>query len=59
MYVCVFVCFVFQNEEIPMSEMSYPEGSMQSPTSAPPLVGGIRIYPPGPGPNPPPVSHAH
>lgn len=50
---------MLQNEEIPMAEMSYPEGGMQSPTTAPPLVGGIRMYPPGPGPNPPPVSHAH
>lgn len=33
----------FQDEEIPMADMSYPEGS----THAPP-PGGVRIYPPAP-----------
>lgn len=49
---------VFQSEDIPLSDMMYPESGMQSPTSAP-MVGSIRHYPTGPGPNPPPVSHAH
>lgn len=42
-----------------MSEMMYPpETGIQSPTSGA-VVGSIRHYPTGPGPNPPPVSHAH
>lgn len=42
-----------------MSEMMYPsETGLQSPTSGA-VVGSIRHYPTGPGPNPPPVSHAH
>lgn len=59
---CECVAYLFQSDDIPMSDMMYPEGGMQSPTSAP-MVASIRHYPPGPpgGPNqpPPPVSHAH
>ena len=44
----VCLCCYFQNEDIPMADMAYPEPQ--------PPIGGVRAYP-GPGPNPPPVSH--
>jgi hypothetical protein len=43
--VCCKICCVvsLQGDEIPMADMSYPEGG----THAPP-PGGVRIYPPAP-----------
>lgn len=41
---------LFQNEDIPMADMAYPEAQSA-------MGGGIRPYTAGPGQNPPPVSH--